>query len=416
MPLDRRARTARSRTPPRTSQPPPPEPVDAPIDEVVDPVAIPTADQLADGHQRDVFVALEAEHRRMREAAAHEVLGVGWHATVAEIRRGYFRLTKLYHPDVYAKHGSAAVRHLAQEVFIHINKAYDRMREAAAAAGDAIIAGPALLAHTGWIVGFEDVVEAPRAAAAKGTAPQAAVGARPGRSVAVPPGPGPGPGPDPGFGTPQTAVATPGHVASGGPGPGPGPGVALVAAAPTTYVDTRRTRESISPDAPPGGGDGDLFAAGTPAPAQRERRLTEDNLFGDIELTAEGEVPAGSRATASGLFSTAEVAAGIRRHAEAVIADARDLMSRELHDDARVRLAEALHRDPRNRPLRALYHVANGHCLVAAGRKTEATTQFETALVHDRDCVEARDALATLTGPAGEPPRKRSWWRRLFGL
>ncbi|RMH37520.1 MAG: J domain-containing protein, partial [Deltaproteobacteria bacterium] len=140
-------------------EPPPAEPADAPVDEIVDQRTAPAVDAVRDEH-RDVFLQLEAEHRRLRAAAAHEVLGVAWDAGVSEIRRGYFRLVKRFHPDVYARYDSDAIAQLAEEVFIHINKAYDRMRDAAAAAGKAIAAGPALLPHDGWIAGLEDVADA----------------------------------------------------------------------------------------------------------------------------------------------------------------------------------------------------------------------------------------------------------------
>jgi hypothetical protein len=153
---------------------PPATPTDVLLDEHVDVPRLPTVEDVSQ-ELRDVFFAVEAQHRHMRESAAHEVLDVAWDASVEEIRRGYFRLTKLYHPDRFAKYRSAAVSHLASELFVHINRAYDRMREAAAAAGNAIIAGPALLPHQGWVVGFEDVGDhgTPRPAAAPKPLPAA---------------------------------------------------------------------------------------------------------------------------------------------------------------------------------------------------------------------------------------------------
>jgi hypothetical protein len=135
---------------------PPSEPVDAPVDEVVEPVLIPSADEVAAEH-RPVFLELERELRRLREAAAHDVLGVKWDASVEEIRAAYFALTRRLHPDVFARHRSREVHLIASELFIHINRAYDRMRDAAVASGSAIAPGPALMPHRGWMAEFEDI-------------------------------------------------------------------------------------------------------------------------------------------------------------------------------------------------------------------------------------------------------------------
>ncbi len=137
-------------------EPPPPEPSDAPVDEPLAPPWVPT---LADVPiaQRGVFAALESTLVAMREAAAHEVLEVVWDAGVDEVRRAYLAMSRRYHPDVLGRYRSAAIRHLAQEVFIYVNRAYDRMRDAAVARGCAIAAGPALLPHDGWLAGWGDL-------------------------------------------------------------------------------------------------------------------------------------------------------------------------------------------------------------------------------------------------------------------
>jgi len=146
----------RPETPPIPQILPPPQPVDAPVDEVVESPVAPSADQVP-APERAVFVELEGELRRMREAAANEVLGVKWDASVEEIRGAYFALTRRLHPDVFARHRSPAVQFIASELFIHINRAYDRMRDAAVASGSAIAPGPALLPHRGWMAEFADI-------------------------------------------------------------------------------------------------------------------------------------------------------------------------------------------------------------------------------------------------------------------
>jgi hypothetical protein len=58
---------------------------------------------------------------------------------------------------VYARHRSPAIQFISSELFIHINRAYDRMRDAAVASGSAIAPGPALLPHRGWMAEFDDI-------------------------------------------------------------------------------------------------------------------------------------------------------------------------------------------------------------------------------------------------------------------
>ncbi len=154
----------RPETPPMPQVLPPPEPVDAPVDEVVEAPVIAPADAVPSSH-RPVFVQLEGELKRMREAAANEVLGVKWDASVEEIRNAYFGLTRRLHPDVFARHRSADISLIASELFIHINRAYDRMRDAAVASGSAIAPGPALLPHRGWMAEFDDIGAQARPAA-----------------------------------------------------------------------------------------------------------------------------------------------------------------------------------------------------------------------------------------------------------
>jgi hypothetical protein len=136
---------------------PAPQPSDVPVDELVPPPPELAAERV-EADERPAFVALEQVLHRLREAAAHEVLGVDWQADVPSIRKAYFELTKHYHPDVFARYRGKAIGELAQELFILINKAYDRMRDAAVAAGSAIVAGPSLLPHRGWLADIEDDV------------------------------------------------------------------------------------------------------------------------------------------------------------------------------------------------------------------------------------------------------------------
>lgn len=250
----------RPRQPAVPTMPPAPLPEDAPIDEIVEPPFAQSADQIADEFEREVFVQLEAELTQLREFAAHEVLGVMPDADVVEIRDAYFARTKHFHPDLFAKYRSAAVMYMAQEVFIHINRAYDRMRDSAVVQGRAVVAGPALLPHDGWLAGLEDI-----------------------------------------------------------------------------------SAEEMAPSVEHRPGEG-----------QQPRPL---NL---VQATAEQLMIAGD------------------------------------FEGAREYVADALHADPRNRQLRALYYLVGGKQAMNEGDAALASSQFEAALAHDRDCVEARTALDEL--------------------
>ena len=155
---------SRSSAPPMSAAPehladdaiPPPLPTDAPVDELVEPPLVPSVDQVP-AAARPVFEALAAELRRMHDTAAHQILRVRRDADATEIRDAYFSLTKQLHPDGFAHHRSAAIQHLAGEVFIHVNRAYERMRDDAVASGSAIAVGPDLLPHRGWMAGMDDL-------------------------------------------------------------------------------------------------------------------------------------------------------------------------------------------------------------------------------------------------------------------
>jgi len=145
--------------PPPSDEPPAAQPADVPVDERVPPPS-PIEAEAVSPEERGVFAALETDLRDVREGAAHEVLGVAWDAGVADVRGAYFGLTKRYHPDIYARYRSRPILDMAQEIFILVNRAYDRMRDAAVEAGAGIVAGPALLPHSGWLVAdFADLGE-----------------------------------------------------------------------------------------------------------------------------------------------------------------------------------------------------------------------------------------------------------------
>ncbi|TMQ05251.1 MAG: J domain-containing protein [Deltaproteobacteria bacterium] len=107
--------------------------------------------------ERALFQQLTAELRRLRSVAVHEVLGVDRDADADQIRIGWMNLVRRHHPDLVARRNAPAITHLAEEITILVNRAYDRLRVALVAEGRAASVGPALTPPPGWLVGFEDI-------------------------------------------------------------------------------------------------------------------------------------------------------------------------------------------------------------------------------------------------------------------
>lgn len=125
--------------------------------------------------ERALFQHLTSELRRMRQAAVHEVLGVERDADAGAVRIGWMNLVKKLHPDLVARRKAPAITHLAEELTILANRAYDRQRAALVAEGRASVVGSAVRPLPGWLVGFEDLTSgeklAPRPAGKVGTSP-----------------------------------------------------------------------------------------------------------------------------------------------------------------------------------------------------------------------------------------------------
>src|SRR5262249_25417669 len=107
--------------------------------------------------ERELFQHLSTELRRLRQAAVHEVLGVAADASPAEVRLGWKALVRRHHPDLVARRAAPAISHLAEELTILSNRAYDRLRMAMVGEGKGTLVGPTLAAPPGWLVGFEDI-------------------------------------------------------------------------------------------------------------------------------------------------------------------------------------------------------------------------------------------------------------------
>jgi hypothetical protein len=148
--------------------------------------------QIGDEHlpndERELFKHLTSELRRMRAAAVHEVLDVPRDAGPEMVRMGWKDLIRRIHPDLVARRNAPAITHLAEELTILANRAYDRLRAALVAEGRGTQVGPSLAAPAGWLVGFEDIQSDPANAPAPRKAPN---------RFERPPTPTPPPGPPP---------------------------------------------------------------------------------------------------------------------------------------------------------------------------------------------------------------------------
>ncbi len=140
--------------------------------------------------ERELFQHLSNELRRLRQAAVHDVLGVSKDADADELRRSWKELIRRHHPDLSARRGAAAITHLAEELTILANRAYERMRAQLVVDGRATIVGPTLSSPPGWLVAFEDIPSGENSA--RGSGPKRAPrferdGANPPIDAASPP-------------------------------------------------------------------------------------------------------------------------------------------------------------------------------------------------------------------------------------
>ena len=112
--------------------------------------------------ERQLFTHLTGELKRMRQAAVHDVLGVERDADADAIRLGWMNLVRKLHPDLVARRKAPAITHLAEELTILANRAYDRLRYALVAEGRANVIGSSVNPPPGWLVGFDDLASANR--------------------------------------------------------------------------------------------------------------------------------------------------------------------------------------------------------------------------------------------------------------
>ena len=60
----------------------------------------------------------------VRQAQPHQVLGILDTASEPEIRAAYMALAKRWHPDQFIEYGNAELQQIAEQLFIHGQRAY----------------------------------------------------------------------------------------------------------------------------------------------------------------------------------------------------------------------------------------------------------------------------------------------------
>lgn len=131
----------------------------------------PPADELP-ADERQLFLHLTGELRRLRQVAVHEVLGVAHDAEPDAIRTAWMSLVRRHHPDLVVRRRAPAITHLAEELTILANRAYDRMRAAVVSEGRGTSIGSVVRAPAGWLVGFDDLASAEREQPGAARAPE----------------------------------------------------------------------------------------------------------------------------------------------------------------------------------------------------------------------------------------------------
>ncbi|MBA3454924.1 MAG: hypothetical protein H0T42_17680 [Deltaproteobacteria bacterium] len=117
--------------------------------------------------ERRLFQHLTSELRRMRQVAVHEVLGVEHDASADTVRSAWMAQMRRHHPDLVARRKAPAITHLAEELTILSNRAYDRLRAALVAETGAVVVGSVIKGPPGWLVGFDELGSAERTPAPK---------------------------------------------------------------------------------------------------------------------------------------------------------------------------------------------------------------------------------------------------------
>lgn len=80
--------------------------------------------------EKEVLQRLRSELAALSDLGDFAVLGLDEEADKSAIREAYFKFSKRYHPDLFARYGDPEIRKAVTEIFIRMKQAYDRLGDA----------------------------------------------------------------------------------------------------------------------------------------------------------------------------------------------------------------------------------------------------------------------------------------------
>jgi hypothetical protein len=336
------------------------------------------ADEEGVDDERRLLLSREADLRRKRLLAAHEILGVPRDPTAAELRAAWIALAVREHPDAVARYASPTLTSVAEETMILAARAYERLRSAVVADNRGVSVGPSIRPPASWTAaddpmatGFfaeavtppvEDAVELVDASAVHRlptTEQLAKLDSK--KTIEMAP----------------EAVAE--LVAAAAAGEERPPAIEPLPPPP----ELPSLDELLPPPT--------VATVSAPAHANAGVRWSEPtDLFSDLDLgpqTTGGESP---------IAFEDSLAQGRSGPGDRFVRQVRARLATGDAGGAKEMAEAALHLYSGDRRLRGLVHVAAA--MAACGRmdKTAAVAALETALQHDPSCLEAATALEQL--------------------
>ncbi|MBK9033588.1 MAG: hypothetical protein IPL61_20385 [Myxococcales bacterium] len=357
-----------------------------------------------DGDLSTTLAARESHLRKLRQQAAHEVLGCSRGPTLEELRAAWRQRLRREHPDAVARHRSAALRLTAEEAMIHITRAYERMRATVCADHRAVIAGTgvrtvgSLEIEAAASDSFDvepltppvhDTVEVNTGRGPRVAAPGRATTPPPGRATTPPPGRTTAPPPVRTTAPPPIRATAPPPIRATAPPP-----VRTTAPPPIRATAPPPVRTT----APPPSGpplidlDGNLEL---PLPAPPTPMALELDLPAPPRASATSPPPAraASAATATVEQSLRQARSG---PGDRFVRAIRERLVAGDHDGAAQLASAASQVYPRDRRLAALVEVAAAQAACGRGDRDQAVAAVRAALTLDPDGDEARRVLAAL--------------------
>ena len=347
------------------------------------------ADEEGDDERR-LLVSREADLRRKRLLAAHEIVGVPRDPSAVELRAAWIALAAREHPDAVARYASPTLSSVAEETMILAARAYERLRSAVVADNHGISVGPSIRPPASWAAaddpmatGFfaealtppvDDSVELVDASAVHRLPTTEQLAALNRQQMA--------------------AAATAAAAARAKAAAADAAAAADEAAAAEVLASTAVAALPLPPPPLPAL-DELLPPPSVPVPAAAHgsagvRWSEPSDLFSDLDLGApvtEGEAP---------IAFEDSLAQGRAGPGDRFVRQIRGRLATGDHGGAQEMAEAALHLYGADRRLRGLYHVAAAMAACARMDKTGAMVALETALHHDPTCLEAATALEQL--------------------